>query len=222
MLYSQSPPLADDEAAQYDQAQGNSHGEAPRSYPRDAEPAFGRRPPPASFHALPPSRPSLGKRMFRSLMRFVILVGIGVGGTLGWQAYGDMGKQMLVAQVPEYAWVLSYLPSTRPPAAVAAAASPSLQLEPLASNVDLVRRSVEQMALKQEQMIRNIAALQMADEDIKQKISSSSPVAAQPAPAQPVAAVPPPKPAPPRLQPPPGAPAPRPSASAAPVSILPR
>jgi hypothetical protein len=219
MLYSQSPPLADDEAAQYDEAKADS----PRAYPRDAEPQFGRRPAHAPIYAFPP-RPSLGKRMFRGLMRFVILVGIGVGGTLGWQAYGDLAKQMLAAQAPDYAWLLSYLPSTKPPTAVAAAASPSLQLEPLASNVELVRRSVEQMALKQEQMLRNIAALQMAEEDIKQKISSSPPsVTAQSAPAQPMAAVPPPpKPAPAKLQPPPGAPAPRPSANAAPVSILPR
>ena len=216
MLYSQSPPLADDEAAHYEQAQGNSHGEAPRAYPRDAEPQFGRRPAPAPY--LSPPRASLGKRMFRSVARFVILIAIGVGGTLGWQAYGDMAKQMLAERAPEYAWLLSYLPAARPPAAVAAAASPKLQLEPLAANLDFVRRSVEQMALKQEQIIRNIAALQAADEDIKQRMSSPPPA---PVAAQPVAAVPQPKPAP-KPQAAPGASAPRPSASAAPVSILPR
>ena len=213
MLYSQSPPLADDEAAEEN---------APRAYPGDAEPQFGRRPVRAPVHDYPPRR-SIGRRMFRALMRFVILVGIGVGGTLGWQAYGDMAKGMLAAYAPEQAWLLSYLPSTRPPAAVAAAPNPALQLEPLAANLasslEYVRRSVEQLALKQEQMARNIAALQAVDEDIKQRVSS--PPSAVP--VQPVAAAPPPKPAPPKPQAAPGAPAsaaPRPAA--APVSILPR
>lgn len=211
MLYSQSPPLAeDDEAAQEDSS---------RAYPRDAEPQFGRRPVRAPIHDYPP-RASIGRRMFRAIMRFVILVGIGVGGTLGWQAYGDMAKGMLAAYAPEQAWLLSYLPSTKPPAAVAAAANPALQLEPLAanlaSNLEFVRRNVEQLALKQEQMNRSIAALQAADEDIRQKVSSPPPAAPQPV----AVAPPPPKPAPPKPQ---AAPvAPRPAASAAPVSILPR
>ena len=216
MLYSQSPPLADDEAAQED---------APHEFGRDRdarpEPRFGRRS--APMYAAPP-RPSFGRRMFRGIARFAIVLAIGIGGTLGWQAYGDMAKQMLAAYAPEQAWLLSYLPSTRPPAAVAAAPSPALQLEPLAanlaSNIEFVRRSVDQLALKQEQMARSIVALQAVDEDIRQKVSAQMPSA--PVPAQPMAAIPQPKPAAPKPQPPPGAPAPRPSASAAPVSILPR
>ncbi len=218
MLYSQSPPLADDDAAQED---------TPHEFGRDRdarpEPRFSRRPAPGPMYAAPP-RPSIGRRMFRGIVRFVIVLAIGIGGTLGWQAYGDMAKQMLAMYAPEQAWLLSYLPSTRPPAAVAAAPSPALQLEPLAanlaSNIEFVRRSVDQLALKQEQMVRSIAALQAVDEDIRQKVSAQMPAASVP--AQPMAAIPQPKPAAPRPQPPPGAPAPRPSASAAPVSILPR
>jgi hypothetical protein len=213
MLYSQSPPLADN-----DTAEENS----PRGFARDGEgrpePRFGRRP--AFVDALPPRRPSIGRRMFRSVMRFVILVLIGVGGTLGWQAYGDMAKGMLAAYAPEQAWLLSYLPATKPPAAVAAAPSPALQLEPLANSLEFMRRSVEQLALKQDQMIRNIAALMALDEDIRQKVSAAPPPPPSAAAAQ--AAMPQPKPAPPKLQPPPGAPAaPRPSAASAPVSLAP-
>jgi hypothetical protein len=213
MLYSQSPPLADDDAAEEKSAR-----EFGREREARPEPQFGRRPVHASIYA--PLRPSIGRRMFRAVAKVVILVGIGVGGTLGWQAYGDMAKQMLAERAPEQAWLLAWLPATKPPAAVAAAASPALQLEPLAANLEFVRRSVEQLALKQEQVIRTIAALQIADEDIRQKLSSPPSPAA---PVQPAAAIPPPKPAPPKLQPAPGAPAaPRPSASAAPASILPR
>ena len=214
MLYSQSPPLAGNDTA----------GEnSPRGFARDddarSEPRFGRRA--ASIHALPPPRRrSIVGRMFRALTRFAIVVLIGVGATLGWQAYGDMAKEMLAVRAPELAWVLSYLPATKPPAAVAAAPSPVLQLEPLASNLEYVRRSVEQLALKQEQMLRNIAALQALDEDIRQKVSAPPPPTPSAAAAQ--AAMPQPKPAPPKLQPPPGAPAaPRPPGAAAPVSLAP-
>ena len=214
MLYSQSPPLADNDADAND-----SHRAFARDQEARSEPRFGRRAAPAPVYADAPPRKSLGRRMFRSVARFVILISIGVGATLGWQAYGDMAKQMFAANAPEQAWLLSYLPGTKPPAAVAAAASPALQLEPLAANLDAMRRSFEQLAVRQDQMARSIAALQATNEDIRQKMSSQPPA---PAPANAMAAVPPPpKPAAPKLQPAPGAPA-RPSASAAPVPIVPR
>jgi len=214
MLYSQSPPLADNETAEENSSRGSAREQETRSEPR-----FGRRPTSASIHSLPlpRPRPSIGRRMFRAVTRFVIVVLIGVGGTLGWQAYGDMAKEMLAARAPEQAWLLSYLPATNPPAAVAA--NPALQLEPLVSNLEFVRRSVEQLALKQEQMARNIAALQAVDEDIRQKVSSPPP-----APVQPAAAIPQPKPAPAKPQQPAGAPAspaPRPSPAPGPVTLAP-
>jgi hypothetical protein len=214
MLNSQSSPLADNETAEENSSRGFAREQESRSEPR-----FGRRPTSASIHSLPPPRPrpSIGRRMFRAMTRFVIVVLIGVGGTLGWQAYGDMAKEMLAARAPEQAWLLSYLPATTPPAAVAA--NPALQLEPLASNLEFVRRSVEQLALKQEQMARNIAALQAIDEDIRQKVSSPPP-----APVQPAAAIPQPKPAPAKPQQPAGAPAssaPRPSPAPGPISLAP-
>src|SRR5580765_4737218 len=124
MLYSQSPPLAENETTQE---------EPPGRFARDedtrGEPQFGRRPALAPVHALASlhPRPSLGRRMFRAVSRFAIAVLLGVGATLGWQAYGDMAKEMLAASAPEQAWLLAYLPAAKPPAAVAAA-SPALQL----------------------------------------------------------------------------------------------
>src|SRR5215472_15485338 len=38
------------------------------------------------------TRPSLARRAFRALVRFAIVVGIGVGGTLAWQSYGDVAQ----------------------------------------------------------------------------------------------------------------------------------
>ena len=212
MLYSQSPPLADNDAARQSSSRGFARDQEARSEPR-----FGGAPASASIHTLPRprTRPSVGRRMLRAVSRFVMAVFIGVGATLGWQAYGDTAKQMLAVHAPELVPLLAWLPAKSPPAVAAAPASPTLQLEPLAANLEFVRRSVEQMAIKQEQIIRNVAALQAIDEEIRQKVSSPPP-----APPQPAAAVPPPKPAAPKLQPPAGAP--RPSASAAPVSLAPR
>ena len=41
-------------------------------------------------------RPSVGRRIFRSITRFTVAVLIGVGATLGWQSYGDVAGEMLV------------------------------------------------------------------------------------------------------------------------------
>jgi hypothetical protein len=83
----------------------------------------------------------------------------------------------------------------RPPAATATSAAPVQQLEPLASNIDLVRRSVEQLAAKQDQMAQNIATLQGVQEDIRQKMSYTPP-----SPSQQAASIPQPKPPQPKAQ----------------------
>jgi hypothetical protein len=208
MLYSQSPPLAEDATAQ-----DNSPRRLARDREARSEPRFGSRPMAASPHPhYPPHpRPSIGRRMFRAVARFAITVLIGVGATLGWQAYGDTAREMLAARSPQLAWLQ---PVSTTKSAPAAPAYPTLQLEPLASNLEIVRRSVEQLALNQEQMARNIAALQAIDEEIRQKVSSPPP-----APAQPMVAIPQPKPAPPK---PPGASAASRPAAPGPVSLAPR
>ncbi len=91
-------------------------------------------------------RPSITRRVTRSLTGYFFAVLIGVGGTLGWQSYGDEAKEMLRTWVP----------------------SLELQekLKPVALDVAIVRRSTEQLAFnqdqlarKQEQMTQAIAAL---------------------------------------------------------------
>ena len=123
---------------------------------------------------LPSGRPSIRRRIFRTLTRFSIAVLIGVGATLGWQSYGDSAKEMLLARAPTLAWVLS-VSTTRSPVVAATSTDPIQQLAPLTSNLDVVRRSVEQLAVKQEQMAENIAALRAVEEDIRQKMSATPP-----------------------------------------------
>ena len=102
MLYSQRQPLAEDETAQ-----DNSPRRLARDREARSEPRFGSRPTTASIHSLPPSRPrpSIGKRMLRAVARFTIVVFIGVGVTLGWQAYGDTAREMLAARSPLLTWL---------------------------------------------------------------------------------------------------------------------
>jgi hypothetical protein len=140
-------------------------------------------------------RPSIGRRMLRSLARFSIAALIGVGATLAWQSYGDAAKEMVIARAPTLAWLLS-ISTTKPPVVAATSTDPMQQLAPLTFNLDVVRRSVEQLAAKQEQMAQNIAALQAVEEDIRQKMSSTPP-----SPAPQAASIPQPKPPQPRAQP---------------------
>jgi hypothetical protein len=70
---------------------------------------------------------------------------------------------MVKARAPTLARLLS-ISTTKPP--VASATSPDLvqQLAPLALNLDVVRRAVEQLAAKQEQMAQNFTALQAVED----------------------------------------------------------
>src|SRR5215831_10898868 len=60
--------------------------------------------------------PSFGRRASRALLRFAITLGIGIGGTLAWQAWGDAARQMTATAFPaQFGWVA-------PPAATSALA----------------------------------------------------------------------------------------------------
>jgi hypothetical protein len=143
-------------------------------------------------------RPSTSKRLTRSLARFFLPLFIGVGGTLAWQSYGDEAKEMLRTWAPSLGWLV---PATTMEAPAPAVTSVELQqqIKPVAFDVAIVRRSVEQLAFnqdqlarKQEQMTQAIAALQAAEQDINQKISAPPP--------QRVVRAPPPKPPQPAAQ----------------------
>jgi hypothetical protein len=167
MHYSQSPPLA--EALDLDAI---------------SDQRIGQRPVKPSIHSprssslrddqVASNRPSVGRRILRTLTRFVVAVLIGVGATLAWQSYGDEAREIVVARAPTLSWLLS-VSTTKSPAVTATSPDTAQQLERSASNLDAVRRSVEQLAAKQDQMAQNIATLQAVEEDIRQKILSTPP-----------------------------------------------
>ncbi len=142
----------------------------PRSAPQRAS-AFAN-------NRLASKRPPLGKRMLHASARFFLAVLIGVAATLSWQAYGDDAQKMAVTRIPALAWLLplSPAPSNKP-----AASSPDLtqQLSPMALDIVAIQRQVAQLAANQGQLTadegqiaRSIAALQAAEQDVSDKISS--------------------------------------------------
>ena len=187
MSYSQSQTVADNEWLTVEEI---SSGGRPRRLDALSDQRTGMRtkkPSNRSVHSFghkdyhgTRDRPSIGRRVRRTLFRFFMAVLIGVGITVGWQSYGDAVREMVAVRAPTLAWLLS-ISTTKPP--VVTATSPGLvqPLEPLASNLDVVRHSVEQLAAKQEQMAQNIATLQAVEEDIKAKMSFT-PLAQQAAP----------------------------------------
>ena len=191
-MYSQSIPLVEKE-----------RGGPARDLDAQFDPRIGRpmkpsvrspRPSGLKDDHIASDRPSIGRRIFHTLTRFFIAVLIGVSATLAWQSHGDAARDLVVARAPSLGWLLS-VSTTKSPVVAATAPDPMQQLEPLASNLDVVRRSVEQLAAKQEQMAQNIATLQAVEEDIRQKVSSPPP-----SPSQQTAPIPQYKPPQPRAQ----------------------
>ena len=122
-------------------------------------------------------RPSITRRIIRTLGRFCVAVLIGVGATLAWQSYGG---EMVRAWAPSLGW----LAPASPPGPAVTSTELQQQLKPMAIDLALVRRSEEQLAAnqdqlarKQDQMTQAFATLQAAEQDIKQSILALAPLA---------------------------------------------
>jgi hypothetical protein len=138
------------------------------------------------------SESSITRRIFRALARFFFAVLIGVGATLAWQSYGDQAMDMVRAWDPSLG---EWLPAStsKPAAPPVTSVEVQQQLKPIATDLAVVRRAIEQLnanqdqlSRTQQQMAQSIAALQAAQQQLSQKLSS-------PPPPKPVH-VPPPKP----------------------------
>src|SRR5262245_5841947 len=105
-------------------------------------------------------QPSLLKRAWRGLTRFVIIFFIGVAATVGWQSYGNAAREMIAKSSPQLGWLV---PS--------AAASPERQVEAM-------RQRVDQLAASQRQIAGDIAKLLADQKELLQKISAPLPQSA--------------------------------------------
>ena len=122
----------------------------------------------------PSNGPSIGRRIFRTLSRFITAVLLGVGATLAWQSHGDEAKEMVRTRAPSLAWLLP-ISSTKSPVAVTNSPDSAPQLEAMARNLAVMRLSLEQLAAKQDQIANNIVTVPAVEQDIREKPSSPPP-----------------------------------------------
>jgi hypothetical protein len=131
-------------------------------------------------------------------MRFVIAICIGVGGTLGWQSYGDKVREMIAGAYPQLGWLSPRVAAAQTiPAAMDAPARPAdaQQIQELALTLAAMRQRVDQLAFQittgQDQMARDITAkVQAAERDILDRMAVAQP-RQQEAARKPAAAPPP-------------------------------
>ena len=122
--------------------------------------------------------PGMGKRLLRTIFRFALAILIGVAGTLWWQAYGDQARNMVRAWAPSLDWLIAPA-TTKSATANAGSAELAEQLKPIALDLAVVRKAVEQLAANQQQLAvkdgeitQGIAALQATEKELGDKISS--------------------------------------------------
>ena len=181
MYSTESPPLNDDypkrdvDASDLDAERASSN----RGYRlRPAKP-YSSGPKSPQFRS---DRPSVSRRLTRSLARLFLAVFIGVGGTLAWQ-HGDEVAEFVRTWAPSLGWLLP-ASTTKAPAPAVTSTELQQQLKPMAIDLALVRRSIEQLganqdqlARKQDQMAQAFATLQTAVRDIDQNILALAPLA---------------------------------------------
>ena len=107
-----------------------------------------------------------------ALSLFAVLIGI--GGTLACQSYRDEIAQTF----PSFRWLFP-IATMKASAPAVTAADLQEQLKPLAIDIALVRRSIEQLtanldqlARKQDQLAQNMATLQASEQGISPKVSA--------------------------------------------------
>jgi len=164
----------------------------------------------AKDNSVTTTKPSIGRRVLRTVIGFFIAASIGAWATVAWQSHDDGASKI----IPDWAVTsLSSLSSaltakspshvdiaagrTLPTVAVQASANETAPLQPapypqapslpalaapsaeyveqvqtVARNLDALRRNVAELAAKQEKMSLNIAKLQAADKEIRQKLAA--------------------------------------------------
>jgi hypothetical protein len=131
-------------------------------------------------------RPSLGKRVSRAVVRFLITFCIGVAAALVWQSHGDAAREMIASSSPQLGWLAPQAaPLVQTASDIVAPAAPPTpspdlqQLKAMSLDLAAVRQNVGQLAAQlaagQQQMAGDIATLRTAQQDILHKISPPPP-----------------------------------------------
>jgi hypothetical protein len=110
-------------------------------------------------------------------MRFLIAFCVGVGATLGWQSYGDTARAMIASSYPEFGWLAQQLAAAQTGPETAATSVVNQQdLKSLSFNLAAIGQRVDQIAASQDKVSRDISArLEVARQEILDRISTPSP-----------------------------------------------
>jgi hypothetical protein len=122
-----------------------------------------------------PSPPSPDKRSSRALLRFLITICIGVAGTLAWQSYGDVARQMIPKLASQAAPLMKAAANQVTRAEPAMPSDDLQQLKATSPDLAAVRQSVDQVAAQLQQMAGDVATMQAAQQAILRKVSTLSP-----------------------------------------------
>ena len=122
-----------------------------------------------------PSPPSPDERSSRALLHFLITICIGVAGTLAWQSYGDVARQMIAKLASQVAPLMQAAANQVTPAEPATPSDDLQQLRAMSPDLAAVRQSVDQLAAQLQQMAGNVAAMQAAQQAILRRVSTLSP-----------------------------------------------
>jgi hypothetical protein len=129
------------------------------------------------------------------LMRLLIAFFIGVAATLAWQSYGNTAREMIANSSPQLSWLAPQDAVAQTASATTAPTASSLDSEEfkeLSASLATLGQKVDQLAVGQEQMARDLTTkLRASEQDILDKLSVP--------PSQPAAA-PVRRPAPPPVQ----------------------
>ena len=125
--------------------------------------------------------------------RYLVAICIGVAGTLAWQSYGEVPKQIIATRAPELgsslgwtkpavelestavqpsvpetqvATVVQTLPAAVVPKAPTASSIDPEQVHQIALDLGALRQTVDQLAASQDQMVHQIDTLQTSNQEI--------------------------------------------------------
>src|SRR5215469_4439702 len=95
-------------------------------------------------------KPSIISRTMRSVTRFLAVLLIGVGLTLGWQSYTEQLSEIITGWAPSLAWLVPP-PSPKKTPDVAISPDVAQQIKLMAVDLAIVRRNMGQLAANLDQ-----------------------------------------------------------------------
>ena len=136
---------------------------------------------PTDLDLIASTRPSIGRRASRAIVRFLITFCIGVAATLAWQS--DAARELIASSSPLLGWLApKAAPVVQTPTVPAAPFADQEQVRATSPGLGAVQQSIDQLAANlsagQQRLMSDITKLQAIQQDILDKISAPAPAPA--------------------------------------------